>query len=155
MTKYIKIIITALLTLTIFGSMGLCLAAPFQNSDLEARITLDPGLKPDNSPGSIVSKETLNAPGGEAAFANYMFQVIAGALINLAAPVAIIIIAVGGFYAVVSHGDQGLMGKAKKTVQWGIIGLLIIIFSWVIIRTTISIVFTTNANTPAAASTAK
>ncbi len=114
-----------------------------------ARITLDTSLKPDNSPGVFISQDTLKQQGSEAYFGNYLLQVLAGALITVAAPVAIIVIAIAGLIAVVSHGDQALIGKAKKTVQWAVIGLLIIIFSWVIIRTTISIVFTTNSNQPA------
>lgn len=151
MTKLFKTILAALLILTGLSTAGLCLAAPFYNSDLETRITLDPNMKPANAPGAIISQDSLQAQGSEAYFANYMLQVLAGGLITVAAPVAIIIIAIGGLFAVVSHGNTGLMEKAKKTVTWAVIGLIIIIFSWVIIRTTISIVITTNSNQPGAA----
>lgn len=146
MLKTLKIIFASLLTLIGISGNSLCLASPLYNSDLQARIVLDPALKPDNSPGAIISQETLKGAGSEAYFGNYMLQLLAGALITVAAPIAIIIIAIGGLFAVISHGDPGLMGKAKKTVEWAVIGLIIIIFSWVIIRTTLSIIITTNSN---------
>ncbi len=121
-------------------------ASSFQNSQLIARLTLDPALKPQNSPGVIIGEETLKKEGSETALINYTLQVLAGALINLAAPIAIIIIAISGLYAVVSHGDQALIEKAKKTLQWAVIGLVIIIFSWVIIRTVLTVIIDANSN---------
>ena len=123
-----------------------CFAAPLYNSDLQARITLDNSLKPDNSPGVIIDPAALTKPGGEAAAGNYLLQLLAGALISIAAPVAIVIIAISGLFAVVSHGDQGMMDKAKKALTWAIIGLITIIFSWVIIRTVVSLILTANSN---------
>jgi|GEM_PF-1038470 len=120
-----------------------CFAAPLYNSDLQARITLDNSLKPDNSPGVIIN---ATGPGAEAAAGNYLLQLLAGALISIAAPVAIVIIAISGLFAVVSHGDQGMMDKAKKALTWAIIGLITIIFSWVIIRTVVSLILTANSN---------
>ena len=122
-------------------------ADAFSNDDLMTRIVLDPTLKPDNSPGVVVDPKTLDSAGAETAFANYMLQVLAGGLITVAAPVAIIIIAISGLFAVVSHGDQKLIDRAKSTLTWAIIGLVIIIFSWVIVRTTIEVVLTVN-NSP-------
>jgi hypothetical protein len=122
------------------------LLAPLYNSDLQARITLDSSLKPDNSPGVIIDPATFSKPGGEAAAGNYLLQLLAGALISIAAPVAIVIIAISGLFAVVSHGDQGMMDKAKKALTWAVIGLIVIIFSWVVIRTVVSLVLTANSN---------
>lgn len=120
------------------------LAQGLNSEDLQARIVLDPSLKPDNSPGVVVNPETLEKSGAETAFANYMLQVLAGGLITVAAPVAIIIIAIAGIFAVVSHGDQKLIDRAKKTLTWAIIGLIVIIFAWVIVRTTIEVVLSVN-----------
>lgn len=139
--KIINLILVSLISTLIAVP---CFAAPLYNSDLQARITLDTNLKPDNSPGVIIDPASLTKSGGEAAYANYILQMLAGALISIAAPVAIIIIAVAGLIAVVSHGDQGLIDKAKKTLVWAVIGLIVIIFSWVIIRTVVSLVLTAN-----------
>lgn len=120
------------------------LAQGLNSEDLQARIVLDPSLKPDNSPGVVVNPETLKSAGAETAFANYMLQVLAGGLITVAAPVAVIIIAISGLFAVVSHGDQKLIDRAQKTLTWAVIGLIVIIFAWVIVRTTIEVVLSVN-----------
>lgn len=122
-------------------------AQTISNNDLMTRVVLDTSMKPENSPGVIIDPKTLETAGAETAFANYMLQVLAGGLITVAAPVAIIIIAIAGLFAVVSHGDQKLIDRAKKTLTWAIIGLVVIIFSWVIVRTAIEVVLTVN-NSP-------
>jgi lysylphosphatidylglycerol synthetase-like protein (DUF2156 family) len=153
--RLIQIIVCTILALLISVPM-IAFASPLvENSDLMARMTLDPSLKPDHSPGVIIGQDTLNTAGAETAFANYTLQVLAGGLISVAAPVAIIIIAIAGLIAVVSHGDQKLIDRAKKTLTWAIIGLLLIIFSWIIVRATISLIIDANSDAPAATSTSE
>lgn len=143
--RKIKLIIITAITMFCMSLPFLVLAdSPLSNQDLMTRVTLDPTLKPDNAPGVIIGEDTLNEAGAETAFANYTLQMLAGGLITVAAPIAIIIIAIAGLLAVVSHGDQKLIDKAKKTLTWAIIGLILIIFSWIIVRTTISIVIEAN-----------
>jgi hypothetical protein len=147
MNKKILKLVLAILSLTIWMTgLGTAMAVPLDNHDLMTRVVLDPNLKPDNSPGVIIGTETLSKNGAEAAFGNYVLQIIAGGLITVAAPVAIIIIAISGLIAVVSHGDQGLIDKARKTLTWAIIGLIVIIFSWVIVKAVISVVISANSN---------
>jgi hypothetical protein len=141
--NFLKLINSLLISLIGLSIAIPCLAAPLYNSDLQARITLDSSLKPDNSPGVIIN---VTGPGSEAAAGNYLLQLLAGALISIAAPVAIVIIAISGLFAVVSHGDQGMIDKAKKALTWAVIGLIVIIFSWVVIRTVVSLVLTANSN---------
>lgn len=129
--------------------MPIVLAAPIQHQNLLAIVTLNPDMKPANSPGIVFGAGQLTKPGAEGAFGNYVLQMLAGGLITLAAPVAIIIIAISGLIAVISHGNQGLMDKAKKALTYSIIGLVIIIFSWVVVRGVISLVISTNQNQPA------
>ena len=140
--------LTILLGLTLLPCLNIqpttALAQGLNSEDLQARIVLDPNLKPENSPGVVVNPETLKSAGAETAFANYMLQVLAGGLITVAAPVAVIIIAISGLFAVVSHGDQKLIVRAKKTLTWAVIGLIVIIFAWVIVRTTIEVVLSVN-----------
>ncbi len=142
-----------LLTLLFLGILiipqSIAFASALQTEDLMTRVILDPALKPDNSPGVVIGNDTLGNAGAEAAFGNYVLQVVAGGLITVAAPVAIIIIAIAGLIATVSHGDQGLIDKAKKTLTWAVIGLVIIIFSWVIVKAVISVVLMSNQTAPA------
>jgi hypothetical protein len=147
MNKKILKLALAILTLTVWtAGLSTAMAVPLDNHNLMTRVVLDPNLKPDNSPGVIIGTKTLQAAGAEAAFGNYVLQIIAGGLITVAAPVAIIIIAISGLIAVVSHGDQALIDKARKTLTWAIIGLIVIIFSWVIVKAVISVVISANSN---------
>ena len=147
-TKFATALVSILLGLTLLPCLNIqpttALAQGLNSEDLQARIVLDPNLKPENSPGVVVNPETLKSAGAETAFANYMLQVLAGGLITVAAPVAVIIIAISGLLAVVSHGDQKLIVRAQKTLTWAVIGLIVIICAWEIVRTTIEVVVSVN-----------
>jgi hypothetical protein len=83
------------------------------------------------------------AVGNRAAPINVILQLIAGSLIYAAGPAAVLMIAIGGFRYVVSHGDTTQMEGAKKTIMWAIIGLLVIIVSYAIVTNIINIASTT------------
>ena len=93
-------------------------------------VSLPDDLHPEYAP---VAKVTGNV----ADYGNYFLQLTAGGLLYLAAPVAVLFIAIGGFRYVISHGDQNQMEGAKKTLEWAIIGLVIIILAWAIVRAVI------------------
>ena len=54
--------------------------------------------------------------------------------VYLASAVAVIFLIIGGIRFITSGGDQIKAGQAKKTITFAIIGLAIIIFSFVIIK---------------------
>lgn len=62
-----------------------------------------------------------------------ILQLLAGSLIFVAGPAAVLILAVGGLRYVISHGDQTAIEEAKKTIIWAIIGLIVIMLSWAIV----------------------
>lgn len=103
-----------------------------------AKLNLDDKYRPSYAPSVIIDK------GNEADYGNYFLQLIAGGLLYLAAPIAVITIAIGGLLYVVARGDQTQLDKAKKTVTWAIIGLIIIIFSFTIVKSVIQIIYNTN-----------
>lgn len=72
--------------------------------------------------------------------ANTIMQILAGGLIYLAAPIAVLLIAIGGLRYVISRGDQNAMEEAKKNITWAIIGLIIIALSWAIIVNVIQLI---------------
>ena len=78
---------------------------------------------------------------------NVILQLIAGSLIYAAGPVAVLMIAIGGFRYVTSHGETTQMEAAKKTILWAIIGLLVIIVSYAIVRNIIDIAASTTPPT--------
>lgn len=138
-----------LILLTILSSFqsNLVLAAGAFEQDLMTRVVLDNSLKPANSPGVVFTseeelKKSTSSP--DAKFGNYLLQMLAGGLITIAAPVAIIIIAISGLIYVTSHGNENMINKAKGALMYSIVGLVIIIFSWIIVRTVISVAINTN-----------
>lgn len=89
-------------------------------------VEMDPNLKPAFAPG-YTSKENKAAP------VTSVLQTLAGSLIYVAGPLAVLMIAIGGFQYVASHGDSTQMENAKKTIMFAIIGLIVIILSWAIV----------------------
>jgi hypothetical protein len=104
-----------------------------------AVVEIDPNLHPEYAPVVVIQGGT------EADYGNYFLQLIAGGLLYLAGPVAILFIAVSGFRYVTSHGDQTALEEAKKTLTWAIIGLVVVILSYAIVRVVIGIILQTNA----------
>lgn len=113
------------------------------NRDLETTISLPDELHPDFAPDVKISGGAENKKGYEAAYSNFILQLVAGGLLYLAGPVAILMIAIGGQRYVTSHGNQNMMEGAKKTLTWAIVGLLIVILSYAIVKAIISIVVAT------------
>jgi ABC-type multidrug transport system permease subunit len=144
-----SLIIISVLTV---ANTSIALAAPNLNQDLQTRIILNDNLRPDNSPGIAIGN-TLKTAGAESAFGSYILQLFAGSLITVAAPVAIIIIALSGLLYTTARGNQAQMEKAKKALTFAITGLVIIILAWVIVRGVISAVLSINANPSSSTST--
>ncbi len=97
-------------------------------------------IKPEYLPGYVATLPKT-AEGSDAG--NVILQLIAGSLIYVTGPVAVLMIAIGGFRYVISHGETTQMEAAKKTILWAIIGLLVIIVSYSIVRNVIDIAAST------------
>lgn len=95
-------------------------------------IQLDPTLKPEYS-----TNIQLAGGGNRASLGIAVLQMIAGGLIYLAGPVAVLMLSIGGIRYIVSRGDQTQMEEAKKTITYAVIGLVVIILSWAIISNVI------------------
>jgi hypothetical protein len=76
---------------------------------------------------------------GPETIGNAIFRLIAGSLIFVAAPIAVLLIAIGGLRYVISRGDQTQMDNAKKNITYPIIGLLVIAISWAIVTNIIKL----------------
>ena len=134
-----KILLTTLfLTLSIISTKETSGATikqiPPPTSFLRAAISLPEEFHPVYAP--VVTIEG----GDETSYGNYFLQLLAGSLIYLAAPTAVLIIAIGGLRYVTSHGDQTQMDGAKNTLKWATVGLIVIILSFAIVRGVISFV---------------
>jgi len=71
---------------------------------------------------------------------NAFFQVIGGALLMLSGGIAVIVITIGGILYITSRGNQQQLEKAKSTLLYGVMGMLIIIFSYFIVRFVLTVV---------------
>ena len=101
-----------------------------------AQVQMDPNLKPDFAP-SYTSSQNRATP------VTATLQLVAGSLIYVAGPLAVLMIAAGGFMYVTSHGDSTQMENAKKTIMFAIIGLVVIIVSWAIVTNIAQVFLTT------------
>lgn len=117
---------------------------------------IDPSLKPINSPdvpatgpatqeecekrGGTWDKEAKLCRGFEDEPINAFLQIIGGAILMLSGGIAVIVIGVGGIMYITSRGNQQQLEFAKNTLLYGIIGMLVIIFSYFIIRWVLKII---------------
>ncbi len=68
-----------------------------------------------------------------------LFVGIANWLAGIIASVAVLVIIFGGFQYLTSGGNEEKIAQARRTIQWAIIGLIIVIMSWSLLKTILSI----------------
>lgn len=100
---------------------------------------LDPDLKPGYLPNFAMDNNGSTQTA--IAFPSFILQLLSGALLYFAGPISILLIAVGGLMYVTSRGDDNMMSKAKNTITYALIGLVVIIVSFVAVRGVIQVVF--------------
>lgn len=102
---------------------------------------INPDLQPSNLPSlptvidANTNEEKVQLP------INVFLQQIAGALLSISGALAVVIFAIGGVMYATSHGNQQQMEMAKNTLVYGAIGSLAIIFSYLIIRVVLQVIF--------------
>lgn len=69
-----------------------------------------------------------------------ILQILAGGLLYFAAPLAIILIGIAATTMIVGGAETDKVDQAKKNLTWTILGLLIIIMSYSIVRAVITYV---------------
>jgi hypothetical protein len=108
--------------------LGLALAAFFV-PDVAAQLI---------DPTTDVPANLINATNGEGGVKRLIVTFINWALgfLGLIAVVAIII---GGYYYLLSGGDEGTAGKGRKIIIYAIIGIIIILLSFAIVNTVLTI----------------
>lgn len=115
----IQLVLTSFFLLMPFAALA---------EDTQKGVLLDPNLKP-----LYATDIQVQGDQNRASLANAVLQMIAGGLIWLAGPIAVLMLAAGGVRYITSRGDQTQLEEAKKTITWSIIGLVAIILSWAII----------------------
>lgn len=91
----------------------------------------------------VTTQNTSNAPAGASGI-NYLLQKVANGLIYIAAPLAILFIIHGGINYTMSMGDNTKLEASKKEILWAILGLVIILFAFAIVRLSIGFFFPFN-----------
>lgn len=132
-----KIILKLLLSITIFTM----LVVP-----VEAAVGIPEYLIPKETPLRKLNTEILKKgkeDGIEATTvgANAVLQFIANALLYVAGPLAILFVAHAGQNYAFAFGEQSKIEAAKRQLTWAILGLGVVLISYIIVRWLISAVF--------------
>lgn len=122
MTKY--------LSATFLGLMAAVLVAPEAAAQL-----IDPAR---DLPSNIA-----NATNAQGSIRELIVTMINWAL-GFLGLIAVIAVIVGGYYYLLSGGDEGQAGKGRKIIIYAIIGIVIILLSFAIVNTIIGGVATGN-----------
>lgn len=124
-----KLVLFLIILFTVLSIQSIIL--PFSNN-AEA-VTISDSFRPRNEPFNI--NDTLNAQDGGAKTGTIVFlQIISGALLYFAAPIGVIMIVLAGFKMVVGGDDSEQVTQAKTNLMWAIVGVLVVIFSYSMVR---------------------
>lgn len=102
-----------------------------------ASYRIDESYAPPNTPFDF----DFRAMGAEGSTI-FLLQIIAGALLFFAAPLAVIMICWAAFDMVMGGADSEKLEQSKKHLTWSIIGLILIIISYSAVRFVLYFVIT-------------
>lgn len=94
--------------------------------------------KPENVPFDLDFTESAGGGAAGTSAIITILQIIAGALLYVAAPIAVIIIAMTAFNFVMYSGSSEKVESSKKQLTWAVLGLLTIMLSYSLIKFLIS-----------------
>ena len=124
-----------LLALTLITTLGCVLFA----TQVSATYQIPDEFKPNNTPFDISFTNPGDTSGTSAL--ETVLQIIAGALLYFAAPLAVVSIAIAAFMLVNNSGNSEKIETSKKHLTWAVIGLLVIMFSYALVRTLIRTIY--------------
>ncbi|MBI2463992.1 hypothetical protein HYV57_03485 [Candidatus Peregrinibacteria bacterium] len=78
---------------------------------------------------------------------NFLYALIGGLMV-ISVSLAIFFIFQGGFSYIISRGSDDATGKAKKGITWAILGLLLIIFAYQVVKVVLDLGFTPDPTSP-------
>ncbi len=122
--------------LMIIGSVLLSLLL----SNTSLAYSIDPSYRPVNSPFDLDYKS--ETPTSNTVL---ILQILSGALLYFASPLAIFFIALAGFKMVTGGAESESLEEGKKGLTWSVIGLLVIILSYSIVRFVINLIITSGS----------
>ena len=95
----------------------------------------------DKPAGRYVNPESQQAATGDNRDLMTVLQVIINVVLGVIAFVAVVMIIMGGIQYTTSSGDTAKVTKAKNTILYGVIGLVIALLAFAIVNFVISNVF--------------
>lgn len=95
--------------------------------------------RPANQPFALTG-EPLETGQDAAGRTILILQIIAGGLLYFAAPIAVIMVAVGAITMIIGGDDPDKLGNAKKTLIYAVVGLILIMLSYSIIRIILTLI---------------
>ncbi len=105
------------------------------NEHFAQAYSVSDAYRPANSPFSLDYDK--NTPAGNTII---ILQILSGALLYFATPIAIIMVAISGFKIVVGGAESEKMEEGKKSLTWALIGLVAIILSYSVVRFALSFI---------------
>lgn len=123
-----------LLSFILILEISLALTLPVQ-----AAVGIPDYYIPKNTPlrefnTELVKNSKIEGMGVGTTATNRLLQIVANSLIYVAAPLAILFIAHGGQAYAFAFGEETKIGNAKKEIMWALIGLIVILGSYMMIR---------------------
>jgi succinate dehydrogenase/fumarate reductase cytochrome b subunit len=96
-------------------------------------------LQPIPCPPGVLCPGSGTTGSGVASINNFIMTII-GWLVGIAFGVAVLFLIIGGFWYIISGGNEETAEKAKNTIINSIIGIIIIILSYVIISVIVNLI---------------
>ncbi len=126
------------LAITILTILTLSLALSLILSSTASAYQIPDYFRPSNAPFGLTG-DTIKT--GEQASSRVIsiLQILAGGLLYFAAPVAIIMITISSISMIVSGDNPDKVTESKNGLIWAVVGLLIIILSFSIVRIVLGI----------------
>ncbi len=128
-----KYIFTAIFTLGL--ALG-GLAMPLADNVSAASQKINCGASGCANTGAGKSKG--NGQSGNLAGNNGIFETVTNILLFLAGTISVIMIVVGGIKYVISNGDSNAVTGAKNTIMYAVVGLVVTIIAYALVRFVIS-----------------
>lgn len=138
-----KILATICLTLSIALSLAAIFTFPKLTPPVAHAYQIDPSFRPNNVPFALENEIKTRGSAGATVL---ILQILAGALLYFAAPIATIMIVFGGLQMVAQSNEPEKIEQAKKHLIWSAVGLILIVLSYSLVR--IILAFALDAGTP-------
>ncbi|MCC6643704.1 hypothetical protein IT411_03055 [Candidatus Peregrinibacteria bacterium] len=129
--------ISIILAISLILNFGVVFAADPPAGDSKGTVTVPP-IIPNNQTGLLLPHDTSNDT-NKNYLQNRLLPGIAGVIIGITGGVALVFVIFSGIQMLTSNGNPDAVGKAKKTLIYALVGILIATLSYGIVAIVASI----------------